>query len=70
MLTVRFLTALFGVGTVWLGLCFRRHLGTIAALTGAALIAISPAAVYYSRYFIYETLFVFFTLGIVIAALR
>jgi len=34
------------------------------------MIAISPGAVYLSRYFIHESLFVFFGLAIVVAALR
>lgn len=67
---VRLLTVVFGVATVWLVLSLRRHLGAVAALAAAALVAVSPGAVYYSRYFIHETLFVFFTLGIVVAALR
>jgi uncharacterized protein (TIGR03663 family) len=67
---LRFLTALFGAGTIWLILSLRRNIGALAALTGAALIAVSPGAIYYSRYFIHETLFVFFTLGIVVATLR
>ena len=36
----------------------------------AALVAVSPGAVYYSRYFIHEELFIFFTLGVVVALLR
>lgn len=67
---LRSLTVLFGIGTVWLILSLRRQLGSIATLTAAMLIAISPAAVYYSRYFIHETLFAFFALGIVVAAVR
>jgi uncharacterized protein (TIGR03663 family) len=67
---VRLLTAVCGVATVWLVLALRRHVGALAALAGAALLAVSPGAVYYSRYFIHETLFVLFTLGIVVAALR
>ena len=67
---LRALTALFGVGTVWLIFGLRRQLGTLATLSAAALIAVSPGAVYYSRYFIHETLFAFFTLGIVVAAVR
>jgi len=67
---VRSLTAVFGVATVGLVLALRRHVGAVAALAGAALVAVSPAAVFFSRYFIHETLFVFFTLGIVVAALR
>jgi uncharacterized protein (TIGR03663 family) len=67
---IRLVPALFGVGTVWLVLCLRRHLGAIGALSAAALLAVSPGAVYLSRYFIHESQFVFFTLGIVVAALK
>lgn len=68
--TVRGVTAVFGIATIGLALLLRKQLGSIGALSAAALIAISPGAVYYSRYFIHETLFVFFMLGIVVAALR
>jgi uncharacterized protein (TIGR03663 family) len=67
---VRLVTVAFGVGTVWLVLALRRYVGAVGALAGAALVAVSPACVFYSRYFIHEALFVFFTLGIVVAALR
>jgi len=67
---IRLVPALFGLATIWLVLLLRRQLGTIGALSGAALLAISPGAVYLSRYFIHESLFVFFTLAIVVAALR
>ncbi|HEY0407562.1 MAG TPA: flippase activity-associated protein Agl23 [Pyrinomonadaceae bacterium] len=67
---VRLVPALFGIATIWLVLCLRRHIGSIGALTAAALLALSPGAVYMSRYFIHESLFVFFTLGIVVASLR
>jgi uncharacterized protein (TIGR03663 family) len=67
---VRFVTAAFGIATVWLVLALRRYVGSVGALTAAALVAVSPACVFYSRYFIHESLFVFFTLGIVVAALR
>lgn len=67
---VRLVPALFGVGTVWLVLCLRRQLGAIGALSAAALLAVSPGGVYLSRYFIHESQFLFFTLGIVVAALR
>src|SRR5262249_47424869 len=40
------------------------------SLVGAALVAVSPGAVYLSRYFIHETLFVFFTLGVVVGLVR
>ena len=68
--TIRVVTALFGLATVALILTLRRQLGTFGTLAGAALLALSPGAVYLSRYFIHETLFVFFALGIVIACLR
>ena len=67
---IRLVPALFGLGTIWLVFLLRRRLGTVATLAAAALLAISPGAVYLSRYFIHETLFVFFTLGIVVAALK
>jgi uncharacterized protein (TIGR03663 family) len=67
---IRLVTAAFGVGTIWLALLLRKRIGTIGALSAALLIAISPGAVYLSRYFIHESLFVFFTLGIVVAALK
>ena len=58
------------MATVALLFTLRRNLGTIATLGAALLLAISPGAVYLSRYFIHETLFVFFTLGLVVAALK
>ncbi len=67
---IRFVTAAFGIATVWLALLLRKRIGAIGALSAAALIAISPGAVYFSRYFIHEMLFVFFTAGIVVAALK
>lgn len=67
---LRLIPVLFGLGTIWLVLSLRRRLGAIATLSAAALIAISPGAVYLSRYFIHESLFVFFTLGIVVASLK
>jgi uncharacterized protein (TIGR03663 family) len=67
---VRLVPAVFGVATVWMLLLLRRYIGTIGALTAAALMAVSPCAVFYSRYFIHESLFVFFSVGIVVAALR
>lgn len=67
---VRFVTAAFGIATIWLALLLRKRLGAIGALSAAGLIAISPGAVYLSRYFIHESLFVFFGLAIVVAALK
>jgi uncharacterized protein (TIGR03663 family) len=67
---MRLVTAAFGIGTIGLALLLRKRIGTIGALSAAGLTAISPGAVYLSRYFIHESLFVFFTLGIVVAALK
>jgi uncharacterized protein (TIGR03663 family) len=67
---IRLIPALFGLGTIALIFMLRRYLGSIAALVAALLLAISPGAVYLSRYFIHETLFVFFTLGIVVSGLK
>jgi len=68
--TIRLVPALFGVATIWLVLLLRKRVGTIAALSAALLLAISPGAVYLSRYFIHETLFVFFTLATVVTCLK
>jgi uncharacterized protein (TIGR03663 family) len=67
---VRLVPVIFGVATVWLALCLRRYLGAVGALAAAALLALSPGVVFFSRYFIHEMMFVFFTLGLVVAALR
>lgn len=69
-LALRLTTVLFGTATVWLALLLRRYIGTLGALSAAALIAVSPGAVYLSRYYIHESLFVFFTLAGIVAALR
>ncbi|HEY2171767.1 MAG TPA: flippase activity-associated protein Agl23 [Candidatus Angelobacter sp.] len=64
---IRFVTAAFGVGVVWLMLCLRRFLGSPAALAAAAFATVSPGFVFFSRYFIHEILFVFFSLGVIVA---
>ncbi|MBC8869822.1 MAG: TIGR03663 family protein [Planctomycetes bacterium] len=67
---LRLLPAVFGiaiVGAVWR---LRRELGYAAALCAAALTAVSPAMVFYSRYYIQEMLLVVFTFGAIIAVWR
>jgi uncharacterized protein (TIGR03663 family) len=64
---IRYVTAAFGVGVVWLMLCLRRFVGSAAALAAAAFATVSPGFVFFSRYFIHEILFVFFSLGIIVA---
>lgn len=66
--SVRIITGLFGVATVALVLGMRRLIGKREALAAAALVALSPGAVFYSRYFIHEILFVFFTLVVALCA--
>jgi uncharacterized protein (TIGR03663 family) len=68
--TVRLLPLIFGLATVWLALGLRRYIGRVGALAAGALLALSPGVVFFSRYFIHEMMFVFFTFGIVVAALR
>jgi uncharacterized protein (TIGR03663 family) len=65
---IRLVTVVFGLATIGLIFLLRKQLGTLATLAAGLLLAVSPGAVYLSRYFIHETLFVFFTLGIVVAA--
>ena len=67
--SIRMIPALFGLATIGLVFLMRRWLGTVATLSAALLLALSPGAIYLSRYFIHETQFVFFTLGIVVACL-
>jgi uncharacterized protein (TIGR03663 family) len=67
---LRVVTAVAGFATVVLLLTTRQRIGSAGALTAAALLALSPGAVYFSRYFIHESLLVLFTaaaaLGVVV----
>lgn len=66
----RLVPAVFGIGVVALLWALAGGLGRTAALWGGVLTAFSPAMIYYSRYFIQETLFVFFALGAITAGWR
>jgi uncharacterized protein (TIGR03663 family) len=66
--TVRVVPALFGTLTVLLVAVLAAPLGRWPAFAAAALAATAPPAVYYSRYFIQETLLVTFVLGAFLAA--
>jgi uncharacterized protein (TIGR03663 family) len=59
--TLRAVPAVLGVALVAAHLGARAWLGTAGALAAALLAAISPAMVYYSRYYIHETALVLFT---------
>jgi len=67
---IRMVTVWSGLGLVWLLLSLRRELGNTGALGAALLMAVSPGFVFFSRYFIHEVLFAFFTLAVVVAVLR
>ena len=57
----RIVPVLFGVGLILLLLLVADGLGPGATVLAGVFTAISPAMVYYSRYYIQETLLVFFT---------
>jgi uncharacterized protein (TIGR03663 family) len=67
---VRLVPVVFGVATIALVFCLRKYIGTAGTLGAACLLAISPGMLFFSRYFIHEMMFVFFTLGIIVAALK
>jgi uncharacterized protein (TIGR03663 family) len=68
--SMRLVPALFGLATLGLVLLARRWLGWAGALAAAALLAVSPGMVFFSRYAIHEMLLVFFTLAFVLATAR
>ena len=57
--TLRLAPVAFGVGLILLLLLFVDGLGRPALVWSAMFIAVSPAMVFYSRYFIHEMLLVF-----------
>ena len=59
--TLRLVTVAFGAGLILLLLLFADGLGRTATIWAAVFTAISPAMVFYSRYFIHEMLLVFFS---------
>jgi len=61
--TLRSVPAVLGVALVAACFAARAFLGLPAALAAALLAALSPAMVFYSRYYIHETPLVFFTFG-------
>jgi len=65
--TLRGVTALFGAATILLLPLLSAGVGRTAAAAGALLMALSPAMVFYSRTYIQEPLFAFFTLACAIA---
>ncbi|MEI7728696.1 MAG: flippase activity-associated protein Agl23 [Verrucomicrobiota bacterium] len=68
--TLRLTPVFFGVALILLLPLLRDGLGWGVILSAGVLTAISPAMVFYSRYFIHEMLFVFFTLLLLAAIWR
>jgi uncharacterized protein (TIGR03663 family) len=67
---VRLVPVFFGIATIGFALAMRRWLGTTGSLVAAALLAVSPGWLYFSRYFIHEELLVCFTVAMVYFGLR
>lgn len=61
--TLRIVPAVAGVLLVAAHFLLVPYVGLPAAFSAALLAAISPATVYYSRYYIHESLLIFFTFG-------
>ncbi|MGD8453507.1 MAG: TIGR03663 family protein [Phycisphaerae bacterium] len=70
MAMFRLVPVLFGVGLVLLLLLVGDGLGRGAAVLAGVLTAVSPAMAFYSRYYIQETLLVFFTMLVLAAGWR
>jgi len=68
--TLRAVPAALGVALVAAHLGAGAFLGAAGAAVAALLAAISPAMVFYSRYYIHETPLVFFSFGVLLAASR
>lgn len=67
---LRLTPAIFGALTILLFGAGVRTFGFMPCLAGATVFAFAPMPVYYSRYFIHETLFVAATFGLMLAAWR
>jgi uncharacterized protein (TIGR03663 family) len=68
--TLRSVPASAGVGLVGAHLLLVPIIGITGTAAAAILAAISPAMVFYSRYYIHETLLVFFSFGALLAVCR
>jgi uncharacterized protein (TIGR03663 family) len=68
--TLRLVPALFGVGIVLLLLFLKDGFSRSAILFSGIFVAVSPLMVFYSRFYIQETLLAFFLLGAIAASWR
>src|SRR5688572_26019262 len=64
---IRASVAIWGVLIVVLAFFLRRYIGRIGSLFAALFLALSPAMVYISRYFIHEIFFVFLSFALVVS---
>jgi uncharacterized protein (TIGR03663 family) len=65
--TLRAVPAAFGAGLLLLFLPLTRGFGRPAVAAAAVVAAVSPVLTFYSRFFIQESLLIFFTLGFLVA---
>ena len=68
--TLRIIPVIFGLFIVLLLLVVRKPLGSKTIIIAAIFTAISPAMVFYSRYYIQEMLLVCFTFGAIVSGYR
>jgi uncharacterized protein (TIGR03663 family) len=68
--TYRIVPLVFGVGVILLLIPLRRTVGAPTVFVAAALTALSPAMVFYSRYYIQEMLLVCFVFGVIVCGWR
>ncbi len=68
--TLRTVPVAFGVLLLLLLLMLRQELGKGSLLLSGLFLAVSPAVVFYNRFYIQESLFIFFILGTVASAWR
>ena len=68
--SLRIVPVFFGILLVLMPLLLARGLGKPVAIFAAAFTAVSPAMVFYSRYYIHEMLLVCFTFGAIVCGYR
>jgi len=68
--TLRLVPALFGVGIIFLLLLLKKAFSPETIILSAIFAAISPVIVFYSRFYIQETLLVFFLVGAIVSGWR
>lgn len=67
---LRMVPAIFGLGLILLLALLVKELGWRMVLITGFLLSVSPPLVFYSRYYIHETLLAFFSFGVIVSAYR